>query len=225
MRSWNTFGAHTNHEHTWTHMTHHGPDLGEVTTFPLIVLFMPTYEAYTQMSFCLGPPNLGIPKFPKLGLSQIWKHITFFVNLWLRWGLKFFYSPCQEHSNNMWHTTCTQVNQGNSQLIVVENQIGSLIPNPSFGHNLCFKYSNGTCKPVLNIYVLRVFHDKWYKKIFNPMIFDSCNHFLKIQESIGTLIPKVGTHLGLCGFIPSHPSTLPRAWNVTFELHFRHAPL
>jgi hypothetical protein len=81
MRSWSTFGAQTSHEHTWTHKIHHGLNLGEVTTFPLIVLSMPSHGAYTQMSFCLGTPNLGIPKFPKLGLSQIWRPITFFVNL------------------------------------------------------------------------------------------------------------------------------------------------
>jgi hypothetical protein len=31
----------------------HGPDLGEATTFPLIVFSMPGHEANTQMSFCL----------------------------------------------------------------------------------------------------------------------------------------------------------------------------
>jgi hypothetical protein len=30
-----------------------------------------------------------------------------------------------------------------------------------------------------------------YNEIFNPMGFDPCNRSLKIQESIGTLIPKV----------------------------------
>jgi hypothetical protein len=51
------------------------------------------------------------------------------------------------------------------------------------------------------------------------------NCSLKIRESIGTLIPKVETHLGVCGFILSHPPTFPRAWNVTLKLHFRPAPL
>ncbi len=32
----------------------------------------------------------------------------------------------------------------------------------------------------------------------------------KIQKSIGTPIPKLRTHSGLCGFIPSHSLTLPR---------------
>ncbi len=51
----------------------------------------------------------------------------------------------------MWHATCTQVNQGTFQLLMVESQIGSLISNPSFGHNLCFKYPNDSCKPILDI--------------------------------------------------------------------------
>jgi hypothetical protein len=38
----------------------------------------------------------------------------------------------------MWHATFTQGNQGNSQLLMVENQIGNLTPGLSFGHNLCF---------------------------------------------------------------------------------------
>jgi hypothetical protein len=57
------------------------------------------------------------------------------------------------------------------------------------------------------------------------MSFDSWNHTLKIQESIGTLIPKVGAHLGICGLIPSHSTTFPWAWNVTPRLHFQLALL
>jgi hypothetical protein len=57
------------------------------------------------------------------------------------------------------------------------------------------------------------------------MSFDLCNCSLKIQESIGTPIPKVGAHLGVCGFIPSHPPTLLGAQNVTPEFHSWFAPL
>jgi len=57
------------------------------------------------------------------------------------------------------------------------------------------------------------------------MNFDPCNYSLKIQKSIGTPTPKVGAHLGMCGFIPSHLPTLLGAWNVTIELHFRPTPL
>jgi hypothetical protein len=60
-----------------------------------------------------------------------------------------------------------------------------------------FKYSNETCEPILNIYILRVF--QWYKLILNSMSFNPCNHYLKIWESIKTSIPKVRVHLGMWG--------------------------
>jgi len=57
MHSWNTFGAKTSHEQTRIHKIHHGPDLGEATTFPFIVYFVPFREAHIQMAFC--------PRIPK----------------------------------------------------------------------------------------------------------------------------------------------------------------
>jgi hypothetical protein len=89
----NIFGARMNHMQTWTHKTHHGSDLKETTTFPLIVFSMHGHEPCTQMSFCPKIPKLGIPKW---GLSRFWRPITFCANLKLRWGLKQSCSPCQE---------------------------------------------------------------------------------------------------------------------------------
>jgi hypothetical protein len=43
------------------------------------------------------------------------------------------------------------------------------------------------------------------------MSFDVCDHSIKIQDSIVTPTPKGGADLGVCGFIPSHPPTLPKA--------------
>jgi hypothetical protein len=60
-------------------------------------------------------------------------------------------SLCQDLSKYMWHATFMQINKGNSQLLVVKNQIDTLTPSISFGHNLCFKYSNGKSKPILDI--------------------------------------------------------------------------
>jgi sterol desaturase/sphingolipid hydroxylase (fatty acid hydroxylase superfamily) len=40
------------------------------------------------------------------------------------------------------------------------------------------------------------------------MSFDPCNCPLKVWESIGILTPKVGVHLEVWGFIPSHSPTL-----------------
>jgi hypothetical protein len=43
-----------NHEQTRTHKTHHGSDLKEAITFPLIVYSVPLHEAHIQMAFCPG---------------------------------------------------------------------------------------------------------------------------------------------------------------------------
>jgi len=106
---------------------------------------------------------------------------------------------------------------------MVGSQIGTLIPDLSFGHKLCFKYPNGSCEIILDIYVSRTL--QWYKELFNPISFDPYNCPLKIQESIRTPTPKVGIHLGMCGFIPSHFPILLGAWNLIPMLHSWFAPL
>ncbi len=112
--TWNTFGARTSHEQTWTHKTHHSPHLGEATTFPLILFFVHGHWTNTQMSFCPGNPKLWILKFLKLGLLQFWRLITFCGNLRLRGCLNKHCNPRQDLSNSMWHATSTRGNQGNS---------------------------------------------------------------------------------------------------------------
>jgi len=165
-------------------------------------------------TFCASPqgpqPNgilsrdsqMGVLKFPKLGLLQLWGPINLCADLRLRWGLKNSWSPCRELSNNMSHTTYTQGNQVNFWLLVVGSQTANLTPSPSFGHNLCFRCLNGSCEPILNIYISINF--EWYKKIFNPLSFDPCNYFLNIWEFTRTTTPKVETPLEMWGFIPSH---------------------
>jgi len=46
-----------NHGQTRTHKTHHGLNLEEATTFPLIVYFVPLHEAHIQMAFCPRTPK------------------------------------------------------------------------------------------------------------------------------------------------------------------------
>jgi len=57
MHNYSTFGVRTSHEKIWIHKTHLSPDLGEATTFPLIVYFVPAHGANTQMSFCPRTPK------------------------------------------------------------------------------------------------------------------------------------------------------------------------
>jgi hypothetical protein len=61
-----TFGAKTSHRQTWTHKIHHGPDLGEATTFPFIVYYVAGHTASIQMAFFTGFPS-GSPEIPKVG--------------------------------------------------------------------------------------------------------------------------------------------------------------
>ncbi len=153
MCSCNTFGARTNHGQTQTHKTHHDLDLGEKHHLPFYSILYASPWGLHPNSFCPRTPKLGVLKFLKLGLPRLWRPITSYENFRLRWGLKENYSPCREFSNSMWHTACMQVNQGDSQILVVGSQIGNLTLDLSFGHNLCFKYPNGSCEPILNIYV------------------------------------------------------------------------
>jgi hypothetical protein len=52
------FGVGTSHRLTWTHMTHHGPDSGEATTFPLIVFSVALHGGYIQMALFPGTPKV-----------------------------------------------------------------------------------------------------------------------------------------------------------------------
>jgi len=96
----------------------------------------------------------------------------------------------------MSHATCTQGNRVNSQFLVVESQTINLTIGLSFGHNLCFRCPNGSCKPILNIYVSITF--QWYREFLNPLGFDPCNLSLNIQKSTWTPIPgsQGGSSLG-----------------------------
>ncbi len=77
---------------------------------------------------------------------------------------------------------------------MVGSQIDNLTLNPFFGHNLCLKFPNGSCKPILDIYVPRDF--QWYKELINPLSFNPYNRSLKILESIGTQNSQSGSSFG-----------------------------
>jgi len=149
---------------------------------------------------------MGVSKFSKLRLPWLWGPITLCADLWLRWGLKKSCIPRWYLSNGMSHATCTQGNWVNSWLLMVRSQTVNLIPDFFLGHNLCFRYPNGWCEPILDIYVSIFF--QWYEELFNPMGFDPCNLSLKIPESIKTSTPQVGVHLGVWGLILSRSPTL-----------------
>ncbi len=51
---------------TRTHKTHHGPDLGEATTFPLIVLSATLRGDYIQMALFPGTPEIPPYRTPEI---------------------------------------------------------------------------------------------------------------------------------------------------------------
>jgi hypothetical protein len=151
MHNLNIFGAKTNHGQTRIHKSHHGPNLGESITFPLIVYFVAGHGTNIQMTFCLKTPKWESQNSQSWDFRNFGGHITLSANLRLRWNLKQSCSPYQELSNSMWHTTCTQGNPSNFRLLVVRSQIANLILGFSFDHNLCFRCPNGSCEPISDI--------------------------------------------------------------------------
>jgi hypothetical protein len=66
VHSLNIFCARTSHGQTRTHKTHHGPDLGEATTFPLIVYSMADHKPASKWHLVPGLPSESL-EIPKLG--------------------------------------------------------------------------------------------------------------------------------------------------------------
>jgi len=51
------FGVGTSHGRPWTHLTHHGPDSGEATTFPHMVFSAAPCGGYIRMALFPGTPE------------------------------------------------------------------------------------------------------------------------------------------------------------------------
>jgi hypothetical protein len=170
-----------NHGQLWIHLTHHGPDLREATIFPHIVYFASLRGTHIRMAFLSRDSRGGVPKLSRFGFLGIWAIVTFCLDLRLGWGLNQSCSFPQELSNGVSHSTCTHRGQVDSRLLMVGSQIVNLIPDPSFGHNLCFRCPNGPCKAIFDIYTSIAF--QWYKEHPNARCFDPCNWILKFRES------------------------------------------
>jgi hypothetical protein len=57
MHSCNTFDAQTSHEQTQIHKIHHGPNLGEDTTFPFIVFYVAGHGVAPKCHFVPRLPS------------------------------------------------------------------------------------------------------------------------------------------------------------------------
>jgi hypothetical protein len=151
MHSWSTFGARTNHGQTQTHKTHHGLDLGQATTFHLIIYFVSGHGTGIQMALCPETPKWESQNSHNWDSCDFWRPITLHANLQLGWSLKKSCSPYQYLFNNMLHATYTWGNRGDSWLLMVMNQIANLNLSSSFGHNLHFRCPNGPSETISDI--------------------------------------------------------------------------
>jgi hypothetical protein len=100
--------------------------------------------------FVLGLPSWS-SEISEIGTLATLEAHNFFFKPLIEMSSKESCNLRQDLSNGMCHATCTQGNQGDSQLLVVGSQIVKLTPIPFFGHNLCFKNPNGSCEPILDI--------------------------------------------------------------------------
>jgi hypothetical protein len=92
---------------TLDHRTHHGPNLGEATTFLHIVFSAPHFGDYVQMALFLGTPKLESRNCPETVLSGVpglWALITPDFKVWSRRGLNQTCSPRWGLSNTMSHS-------------------------------------------------------------------------------------------------------------------------
>jgi hypothetical protein len=107
MHNWSTFGAWMNHGQTQTHKIHHNSDLGKPSPPPYNILCAWPRSQHPNVILSQDS-QVGVPKFLKLRLTQLWGLIILCAYLWLRWSLDQSFIPRQELSNSMWHTTWMQ---------------------------------------------------------------------------------------------------------------------
>jgi hypothetical protein len=168
----------------WTHLTHHGPDSGEATTFPLIVFSAPLHRGYIEMALFPGTPKLECRNCPETvpgGVPGLWELITPDFRVGSRRDLNQSCSPRRALSNDVSHSQIGCQEEVDSRLLVVGGQIASLTLGPSFAHNLGCKCPNGQCEAILDIYTSRPFQR--YKEHFKARCFDPYNRTLSFWES------------------------------------------
>ncbi len=170
---------------TWTHKTHHGPDSGEATTFPLIVFSAAGRGSYIRMAHFVGTPEMesrnGVPKLSRVGVPGLWTATAPRPELESGRVLNQSYSSCRELSNVMSHSPRQRWEEVDSRLLVVGSQTASLTPDPSFAHNLSCRCSNCQCEAIFDIYVSRPF--QWHQEHPNARCFGPCCRTLNIRES------------------------------------------
>jgi hypothetical protein len=141
------------------------PKFGGSHHLPPYNILWTSLREWHPNGFLSRDSQMGVPKSLRPRVPQLCGAITSCADLRSGWGLNRSCSPRRELSNGILHATCTQGNRVDSWLSVVESQTANLTPGLCFGHNLCYRCPNGSCKPILDIYASISF--QWYKKLFN----------------------------------------------------------
>jgi len=160
VHSWSTFGAKIHHGQFWLTKFTTAQIWGNHHLLPYSILYASPRNPHPN-DMLFQDSQVGVPKLPKLGFSQLWGPITSHVDLGLRWGLKKSCSPCRELFQGYVACCLNTSKLGQFPTFNVGSQIANLTFDLSFGHNLCFKCPNGSCEPILDIYVSIAF--QWYK--------------------------------------------------------------
>jgi hypothetical protein len=145
---------------TLDHKTHHSPDSGEATTFPLIVFSAPLRRGHIEVTLFPGTPKLESRNCPETvpgGVPGLWELIT--PDCKVRWqrGLNQTCSPHRDLSNDVSHSQIGCREEVDSRILVVGSQTASLTPGPSFAHNLGCRCRNDRYEAIFYIYASRPF--------------------------------------------------------------------
>jgi hypothetical protein len=168
----------------------------------------PTPECH----FFPGLPGLPgwSPEIVPGGVPGPWELITPDCEVWSRRGLNQTCSPRRDLSNDVLHSQFGGQKEVDSRFLMVESQIASLTPGPSFAHNLGYRCPNDQCEAIFYIYASRLF--QWHQEHLNARCFGPCYWTLNIQESRRTPNPQLWKcwashpHLAKVGLrqIPNH---------------------
>ncbi len=175
---------------TLDHETHHGPDSGvshHLTPYS-IVCDSPRHPR--PMSLFPRTPKLESRNCPEIvpgGIPGLWELITPDCEVWLWRGLNQTCNPRRDLSNDVSHSQFRGRREVDSRLLVVGSQIASLIPGPSFAHNMGYRCSNDQCEAIFYIYASRPF--QWHQEHLNARCFGPCCWALNIRESQRTPNP------------------------------------
>jgi len=147
---------------------------------PYSILCVTLWEPHPNGTFSRDSQR-GVLKLSRVGLPGLWELISPGSDFRLEWGLNQSCSSPWELFNALSHSFCRRWEEVDSQILVVGSQTASLIPDPSFAHNLGCRCPNGSCEAILDIYTSRTFQR--YIKHFNARCFSFCYRTLKLRES------------------------------------------